>query len=246
MPYRCLVFDLFGTLVHFTARVPTVPVIGSERRSTMHWLRDPLAAARPALPFDEFFAAMGAVTTEIVQARPPAYREVPSHERFQRVLARVGVDGPDGPELARQLSETHMAYLAAQTEMPAAHGALLQTLAARWPLGLVSNFDHGATAHAILRREGIADLFGATVISADCGRRKPHPEIFALALDRLGVEPAAALYVGDTAGDDVAGARAAGMDVVWINAAGAALPADCPPPTHTVRALGELRGLLGI
>jgi len=42
---------------------------------------------------------------------------------------------------------------------------------------------------------------------------KPHPEIFRVALDRIGVaEPARALMVGDSVAHDIAGAEAAGCD----------------------------------
>jgi putative hydrolase of the HAD superfamily len=82
------------------------------------------------------------------------------------------------------------------------------------------------------------------VVSIDFGRRKPHPAIFLEAVRRLDATPATALFVGDSLGDDVGGARAAGLDSVWINWSGAPPPADAPQPTYTIRALTELRGVL--
>lgn len=54
------------------------------------------------------------------------------------------------------------------------------------------------------------DLFDATVISGDVGLHKPQPEIYLLACERLGVEPADAVFVDDLR-ENVAGAEAVGM-----------------------------------
>ncbi len=244
MSYRVLLFDLFGTLVHFDARMPFVRTAGGERRSSMYWLQRQVESELPGTHFAEFLGAIAAVTDEIVRARPPDYREVPSRERFRRALLRLGWQGPDAMAVADRLSLAHMAHLAEQAVMPAENGLLLRALAKRFRLGLVSNFDHGPTAHAILRRDGIAALFTATVISADFGQRKPHPAIFHAALRQLGAEPAEALHIGDTVTDDVDGAHAAGLDAVWLNPGGGDVPAGHATPTYTISCLAELPGLL--
>ena len=58
---------------------------------------------------------------------------------------------------------------------------------------------------------GLAPLLDVVVLPADTGAAKPDARIFHAALARLDVEPAAALYVGDDAEDDIAGAGAAGL-----------------------------------
>lgn len=236
--YRVVLLDLFGTVVHFVA-----PPSGSGRE-TFDWLRAPLGAHRPGLAFDDFRRALLEVGAELFAARALDHCEVPSRERFRRALERAGAY-PASPasDSAEALSLAHMAHLAAQTEMPAANLDLLRDLATRYRVGLVSNFDHAPTARAILRRHGVSDCFHATLISDDFGRRKPHPAIFHAALDRLGAKSQDAIYVGDTPADDVVGARAAGIDVAWLNRRGEA-PPD-PPPTYTLRELTELRRLLG-
>jgi putative hydrolase of the HAD superfamily len=75
--------------------------------------------------------------------------------------------------------------------------------------GLISN-SWGRTIYD----EGlIASLFDAVVISGDVGLYKPQPEIFRLACERLGVEPADAVFVDDLR-ENVAGAEALGMAAV--------------------------------
>lgn len=232
--YRVVLFDLFGTVVHF------VPPPGPARTG-YEWLRAPLAAARPGLGFDTFRRALLEVSTAIAAERDAEYREVPSRERFRRSLACAGAGGDDGA--AETLSLAHMAHLAAQTEMPAAHADLLRDLGGRYRLGLVSNFDHAPTAQAILARHGVYPCFEVTLISDDFGLRKPHPAIFREALRRLDAAPEEALYVGDTPADDIVGARAAGLDVAWVNRRGDE-PPD-PAPTYSLRELTQLRDILG-
>ena len=65
-----------------------------------------------------------------------------------------------------------------------------------------------------------ADLFDAVVFSCSCGLRKPDARIYRLALDQLGVEPSEALFVGDGANDELAGAERVGMRSVLIHRPG--------------------------
>jgi putative hydrolase of the HAD superfamily len=62
-----------------------------------------------------------------------------------------------------------------------------------------------------------AGLFDAEVFSSSCGLRKPDVRIYRLALDGLGVEANDALFVGDGANDELAGAERAGMRGVLIH-----------------------------
>lgn len=62
-------------------------------------------------------------------------------------------------------------------------------------VGVVSNrrFAYMAVEHS-----GLAHLFDTVVGLEDVGNAKPHPESILLALERLGIEPAQTVYVGDT------------------------------------------------
>ncbi len=82
-------------------------------------------------------------------------------------------------------------------------------------LGLISNtFSPGRFLLPQLEESGLAGAIDVVVFSSDHGKRKPHPAIFAAALEELGVSPERALFVGDRLEKDVAGARGAGMIAV--------------------------------
>jgi putative hydrolase of the HAD superfamily len=57
-------------------------------------------------------------------------------------------------------------------------------------------------------------LFDAEVFSCSVGLRKPDPRIYELACEQLGVESSEALFVGDGANDELAGAERVGMTAV--------------------------------
>jgi putative hydrolase of the HAD superfamily len=101
-------------------------------------------------------------------------------------------------------------------------------------LVVVSNWD--SSLHDVLARAGVSPLLHGVVTSAEYGARKPDPAIFADALKLARVPAAKAVHVGDSLEDDVAGARAAGIEPVLIRRDGS----PGPPGTRTVKNLIEL------
>jgi putative hydrolase of the HAD superfamily len=79
-------------------------------------------------------------------------------------------------------------------------------------LGLVSNTGRDLDEFVAHHRLEVDAALG----SGAFGRTKPHPTIFRAVLERLEVEPSAAAMVGDSPEDDVAGARAAGIDRAFL------------------------------
>jgi putative hydrolase of the HAD superfamily len=88
-------------------------------------------------------------------------------------------------------------------------------------------------------------LISATVSSSEHGLMKPHPSIFAAALQLLDVAATDAVMVGDSLRQDVEGALAVGMRAILLNRGDTAAPAVAGdrrvPVIHSLR---ELPGLL--
>ena len=78
-------------------------------------------------------------------------------------------------------------------------------------IGIVSNFEHGPHVRKVLRKHGLLKMLDAVVISSEVHHKKPEPEIFQIALERLGTNPANTLFVGDDPNRDIRGATAIGM-----------------------------------
>jgi HAD superfamily hydrolase (TIGR01549 family) len=79
----------------------------------------------------------------------------------------------------------------------------------------VSNWD--VSLPDVLERCGLGGLLDGIVTSAEVGARKPDPRIFEVALDRTGCGAEEAIHVGDTPGEDLAGASAAGIRALLID-----------------------------
>ena len=91
--------------------------------------------------------------------------------------------------------------------------AQLKSLGCR--LAIVSNSE--GTVEALLERMGLSHYFEAVVDSWHLGVTKPDPAIFRHALERLQVDAADGVMVGDSMKADVGGAVAAGLRGVLID-----------------------------
>jgi putative hydrolase of the HAD superfamily len=153
--------------------------------------------------------------------QPGAVEEIEYPGLVRELLGHFGIEVAD-EELDRFLEAEHAAWQPAR-QLAANTHALLDSLRARGlKLGLVSNaFDPPSLLHRDLAQLGIADRLDVAVFSSELGLRKPHPAIFRAALDRLGVDPKNALFVGDALFQDVRGASELGMTTVqalWFRA----------------------------
>ncbi|MEK7701898.1 MAG: HAD family hydrolase [candidate division NC10 bacterium] len=246
MPYAAILFDLFDTLVRFDReRMPEIQVNGKTVRSSAGALHALLRVHAPEIGLEQCYEALIASWREAERLRAIDHREVPAPVRFAHFFRRLGLDEATlPPGLTQALIDAHRGALGRAADFPAHHGPLLRSLAARYRLAVVSNFDYTPTALDILERAGVTGLFGAIVVSDEIGWRKPRREIFDAALGRLGVRPEEALFVGDRADMDVLGARRIGMDAAWVNPGREALPAGIDPPQFEIRDLGELAEIL--
>jgi 2-haloalkanoic acid dehalogenase type II len=119
----------------------------------------------------------------------------------------------------------------------------LETLHPRYKLGLVTN-GPSRIQQSKIERFRLADYFDVLIVSEDVGVAKPDPAIFKLALERMRIDPAEALFVGDSPEHDLRGAEAAGMPFIWMNPHRADLPGGFAPPLATIERLAELPPLL--
>ena len=98
--------------------------------------------------------------------------------------------------------------------------AVLAALGEAYRLALVTN---SPRAHAALADMGLSERFD-DVVEIPPDLRKPKPEGFWHAADRLGVEPADLVYVGDSYRCDVQAGLLAGVRPIWVDRWGTGLP----------------------
>ncbi len=97
--------------------------------------------------------------------------------------------------------------------------------------------DWGSSLEMILKQTGLHPCVDFLVVSAVEGVAKPRPAFFERALQRAGIEPGAALMVGDNYYADIQGAAGAGIRGILIDRQG---HHDDGLPVPRIRQLDEL------
>ncbi|MGI9405917.1 MAG: haloacid dehalogenase type II [Hyphomicrobiaceae bacterium] len=92
---------------------------------------------------------------------------------------------------------------------------------------------------AAVTSSGIADLLDASLSIEDVGVFKPSPQVYQLAVDRLGVAAGDVSFQSSNRWD-VAGAAAFGFDCVWINRFNQPDEFDDMTPRMTISSLSPL------
>ena len=246
MAIRAVVFDLFDTLVDLSLQnLPRVEIGGRSIPSTARALHQAVAT-HSEIGFERFIAVLTEVDRALRETRYARGLELPTLERFEAVVDRLGIDAPELPGV---LTETHMGMIREQISVPENHKQVLDDLACRVRLGLCSNFSHSAMALGLLDDCGLRVHLDALVISDAIGIRKPRAEIFEAVLAELGVAPEETLHVGDSLSADIAGAALLGIHTAWITRRIADREAalrvhEGPSPDCVIADLSEIEGLL--
>lgn len=161
-------------------------------------------------------------------------------ERFRRLAAELAIPGLP----LERVSAFYLDALAGQSQLLPGALELVRGLAKKFPLALITN-GIAAVQNRRFAASPITAFFRSIVISEEVGIAKPDPRIFRPALEKLGVDAADVLFVGDSVSSDMAAARNAGMDFCWVNPAGLPVPPGFVL-AHMIAAIEELASCPGL
>jgi len=116
---------------------------------------------------------------------------------------------------------------------------VLRKLQAKYKLGIVSNFAIPECVVQLLKTHCLEKFFDVVVVSGAVNKRKPSPEIFQQALEKLGVDAFETVFVGDTVDADIKGAKDTGMKTIFIERR-AQKEVEQICPDQTIKSLSEL------
>jgi FMN phosphatase YigB (HAD superfamily) len=200
------------------------------------------AAAAWGFRSDEFVRVWEEERLRQFAEEVPQGREADMDVRAERVLARLrGCPAPgpedhwDDTEGARRSTPGEVAailddYASAfvrLTPIPPEIGPLLELLASRYPVAILSNWPIAIAVERYLEAAGWSPHLSAVVISQRVGAIKPWPAIFEATARALAVPSGPRLmHVGDDLGADVAGAHGVGWRAAWVRVK----PEDSPLP----------------
>jgi 2-haloacid dehalogenase len=147
--------------------------------------------------------------------------------------------GLDAPGLRKKLMDSYLT-LEAFSEVP----GVLERLKTRGVKTAILSNGSREMLQAAVSHAQIEKFLDAVLSVEEVGVYKPHPKVYQLAVDRLGVERQAISYQSSNAWDAWA-ASAFGMRVVWCNRYGQR-PERLPGlPDHQARSLAGLPYLVG-
>lgn len=138
------------------------------------------------------------------------------NDYFRSMLHGAGVREIDvQSSMIRSLAEAHERYGLWTTPFPGAVETVRQIHESGLPVGVVSNAE--GRVEQDLYAAGFEGLLKCVVDSHVVGVAKPDPEIFHIALERMGAKAETTLFVGDVPAVDIEGARAAGIQAMLLD-----------------------------
>ncbi|HZN54181.1 MAG TPA: HAD family hydrolase [Candidatus Polarisedimenticolaceae bacterium] len=158
---------------------------------------------------------------------------------FRIILRRAGAAEEPAEEMIDTLAQDHARFGLWTVAIEGAVETVRALKGAGYRLGVVSNAE--GRVERDLDGAGYAGLFEVVVDSHLVGVEKPDPAIFRIAMERMRIDPADAVFVGDVPSVDVAGARAAGLSPILLDRHDLYTDVDAP----RLRTIAELPGWLG-
>jgi putative hydrolase of the HAD superfamily len=222
---RAILFDFFGTLVDYS---PSRTEQGYHRT---HALLRPLGVN---MGYADFLATWSDVSARFDTASDEDDHEFSMLEVGLAFLDEVG--SPTTETTAHRLVTSYVADWNQGVQPIDGVPELIEDLARLHRLAVVTNTHDPRLVPDHLVAMGIDAHFEAVITSVEVGWRKPHPQIYRVALDALGVAPEDALFVGDTKGPDYDGPRAVGMRALLID----------PTDQHQLIPEGRLTSVLAL
>ncbi len=134
---------------------------------------------------------------------------------FRILLTRVGAPPNRTEEIIDTLAEAHGRVGLWTVAIDGAVSTVRALKEAGHRMGVVSNAEGRVAID--LDGAGYVGLFETVVDSHIVGVEKPDPAIFRIAMERMGIAPESAIFIGDVPSVDIAGARAAGLQAVLLD-----------------------------
>ena len=229
-------FDLDDTLVDF----------GKARRKGLIALAGQLAARIPNQSPDQ----LRELQARIVEDRTRRGRDMPQNGDFRVRRIQVWTEVLDfigAPSLADpgQLTDDHDLLTRQNLELYPDADASIRWAAERFQVtGIITNGPSDVQWGEVYA-VGLEDRVDRVIVAGDIDAFKPDPRIFEAALEGLGIPPGAAVFIGNSAAHDAAGAIQAGWSAIWLNRDGDTYPSSLPEPTATITTLDQLPALFG-
>jgi putative hydrolase of the HAD superfamily len=205
---KAVFFDLYQTLVHYQ---PSQEELEAAALKSLGIETTAEALRHPMLTANEFIYNQFAKKNLSQRSREDLMALYSEYQRIVLKEAGIAADEKTILRLLGMMQQAKMDLILFDDVIPALDGLKKRGLT----IGLISNIEQNMTA--ALEKLGLAARLDIVVTSQDAGFTKPQPEIFQYALNKSGVKPTDAVYVGDQYQVDMVGAKSAGIQGVLID-----------------------------
>ncbi|HEX2971828.1 MAG TPA: HAD family hydrolase [Tepidisphaeraceae bacterium] len=207
---KAILFDLGDTLFDF-APMDTRAVFEEAGHKTYAFLED---RGHKLPPFRRYFRTQYSAVRWSYLWSKIRRREFNSFDLLGKICRRMNIELDDAT--LRELAWLWYSPITAYTSVAAdVIPTLTQFRDRGYKLAIVSNtFIPGFVLDKHLSLHNLLEFFPTRIYSSEIGYRKPHPRIFEMALQAVGVSPADAIFVGDLVKTDIVGARRAGIPAI--------------------------------
>lgn len=166
--------------------------------------------------FDTFNAAYVEARDALYAAADAQMEEPHFNLRIANALRSLGYDFDVSSDVVRGATLAFCEEFMRYVRMDENARSALEKLHGKYKLGIVSNYAIPECVFKLLKKHGLAGLFDAVIVSGAVNKRKPSPEIFQKALEKLGVDAESTVFVGDTIDADIQGPKSIGMKTIYI------------------------------
>lgn len=207
--YIDLIFDLYGTLVDIHTEENAL--VWDKTALYFGYYGAPCTGEELHAAFDAAMAQREAQAGQSYECFPDIpFEQVMAQLLRDRGVADADVLGVNAAQLFRIASTEYIRLY------PYVKEALAILRRKGYRLWLLSNAQRVFTAYE-LKHLGLGEEFDGVYLSSDYGCRKPDARFFRALLEEQQLDPCKCLMIGNDRDTDIAGAKAAGLDTLYMH-----------------------------
>jgi len=207
---KAVLFDFIGTLAHL--KHPKKAEETAFKSAHKSLIKNGLE-----FTYQEFKTAYFKLRSETLKILlDEELKEVNLCDRFSMTLKLLGYDLLPEDKIIVEAADAFFSEYFKALKLDENTIPVLKKLKEKYILGIVSLLMYSPPLQKFLDKHNMLDFFDVIITSADVGYRKPHPKIFLAALEKIGVKPFEAVFIGDDPIRDILGAKNVGMKTILI------------------------------
>ena len=210
MPIKAILFDMFDTLIMINKE----HAFYSPAVKSMHsfLFRNGIQVSFPSFR-DAYIRARDALYDQAdLKMEEPHF-----NVRIQNALQILGFNVEARSSLVQGATDAFCKEFINYVTLDPQTEETLRDLHRKYLIGLVSNFAIPECVQRLLQQNDLRRHFDVIIVSAAVNKRKPNPDIYRCALEKLKVSPEETVFVGDTVDADVMGPKRVGIKTIYID-----------------------------